>query len=117
MAFEERWPLVEVGVSETVVIISLKCFILWEPFLNLENGTKDEEFNHPRPLSVRKAGLLIVCDSTNHGTQVFELCRKFVTKFGSKCSERGEFMFPISTANPTDAEGYSDTHNFPVALT
>ena len=66
MAVEERWPLVEVGVSETVVIISLKCFILWEPFVNLENGTKDEEFNHPRPLSVKKAGLLIVCDSTNH---------------------------------------------------
>ena len=58
----------------------------------------------------------MVCDSTNHRTQVFELCGKFVTKFGSKCSERGEFMFPISTANPTDAEGYSDTHNFPVAL-
>ena len=50
MAVEERWPLVEVGVSETVVIISLKCFILWEPFVNLENGTKDEEFNYPRSL-------------------------------------------------------------------
>ena len=47
---------------------------------------------------------------------MFELCGKFVTKFGSKGSERGEFMFPSSTANPTDAERYSDTRNFPVTL-
>ena len=47
---------------------------------------------------------------------MFELCGKFVTKFGSKGSERGEFMFPSSTANPTDAEGYSDTHNSAVTL-
>ena len=46
---------------------------------------------------------------------VFELCGKFVT-IGSKGSERGEFMFPSSTANPTDAEGYSDTHNSAVTL-
>ena len=58
----------------------------------------------------------MVRDSTSHGTQVFELCGKFVTKFGSKGSERGEFMFPSSTANPTDAEGYSDTHNSAVTL-
>ena len=60
--------------------------------------------------------VFMVCDSTNHRTQVFKLCGKFVTKFGSKVSERGEFMFPSSTANPTDAEGYSDTRNFPVTL-
>ena len=54
--------------------------------------------------------------STNHRTQVFELCGKFVTKFGSKGSERGEFMFPSSTENPTDVEGYSDMHNSPVTL-
>ena len=54
----KKWPLVEVGVqSKTVVIISLKCLILRETFVNLENGTKDGEFNHPRSLSVRKAGL------------------------------------------------------------
>ena len=45
-----------------------------------------------------------------------EQCGKFVTKFGSKGSERGEFMSPSSTANPTDAEGYSDMHNSPVTL-
>ena len=58
----------------------------------------------------------MVCDSTKHGTQVFELCGKFVTKFGSKRGELLEFMFPSSTANPTDAEGYSDTHNSAVTL-
>ena len=99
-----------------MVIISLKCLILRETFVNLENGTEDEEFNHLRSLSVRKAGFLMVCDAPNHGTKVFELCGKFVTKFGSKGSERGEFMFPTSTANPTDAEGYSDTHNSAVTL-
>ena len=36
---------------------------------------------------------------------VFKLCGKFVTKFGSKGSERREFMFPSSTANPTVTEG------------
>ena len=56
MAVVDRWPLVEVGVSETVVIISLKCLILRKAFVNLENGTKNEEFNYPRSLSVRKAG-------------------------------------------------------------
>ena len=50
MAVVDRWPLVEVGVSETVVIISLKRLILRETFVNLENGTKDGEFNHPRSL-------------------------------------------------------------------
>ena len=57
MAVVDRWPLVEVGVSKTVVIISLKRLILRETFVNLENGTKDGEFNHPRSPSVRKAGL------------------------------------------------------------
>ena len=46
----------------------------------------------------------MVGDSTNHSTQVFELCEKFVIRFGSKGRERGEFMFPSSTANPTVAE-------------
>ena len=50
MAVVDRWPLVEVGVSKTVVIISLKRLILRETFVNLENGTKDGEFNHPRSL-------------------------------------------------------------------
>ena len=65
-----------------MVIISLKCLFLRETFVNLENGTKDGEFNHSRFLSVRKAKL-------------FELNRKFllqsleagvvyVSKFNSK---------------------------------
>ena len=58
MAVVERWPLLEVRVwSKTVVITSLKCLILRETFVNLENGTKDGQFNYPRSLSVRKAGL------------------------------------------------------------
>ena len=58
MAVEERWPLVEVGVSETVVIISLKCLILRETFVNLENGTKDEEFNILVPCQLEKQDCL-----------------------------------------------------------
>ena len=42
--------------SKTVVIISLKCLIRRKTFVNLENGTKDGEFNYFRSLSVRKAG-------------------------------------------------------------
>ena len=41
----------------------------------------------------------MVCDERNHRVQVFELSGKFVTKFGSKGSESGEFRNPMSTAN------------------
>ena len=44
----------------------------------------------------------MVCDAGNHRVQVFELSGKFVTKFGSEGSERGEFKFPRSTANLRD---------------
>ena len=44
----------------------------------------------------------MVCDAGNHRLQVFELSGKFVAKFGSKGSERGEFNFPRSTANLSD---------------
>ena len=44
----------------------------------------------------------MVCDSENYRVQVFELSGKFVTKFGSKGSERGEFKFPVSTASLSD---------------
>ena len=49
-----------------------------------------------------KEGLLMICDGCSHRVQVFELNGKFVTKFGSKGSERGEFEFPNSTANLSD---------------
>ena len=46
----------------------------------------------------------MVCDTGNHRVQVFnfELSGKFVTKFGSKGSERGEFNCPLSTATLRD---------------
>ena len=44
----------------------------------------------------------MVCDSQNHRVQVFELCGKFVTKFGSEGSERGKFQFPRSSAILSD---------------
>jgi len=47
---------------------------------------------------VNKAGHLLVCDSGNHRIQLFELCGKFVTKFGTKGNEIGEFNTPVSTA-------------------
>ena len=53
-------------------------------------------------MSVNKEGLLMVCDSENYRVQVFELSGKFVTKFGSKGSGRGEFKFPVSTASLSD---------------
>ena len=46
----------------------------------------------------------MVCDSFNHRVQVFELSGKFVTKFGSEGSERGEFKRPVSTANLSDGK-------------
>ena len=44
----------------------------------------------------------MVCDTHNHRVQVFELSGKFVTKFGSKGVEKGEFSFPYSTAVLSD---------------
>ena len=40
----------------------------------------------------------MVCDSQNHRVEVFELSGKFVTKFGSEGSGRGELENPFSTA-------------------
>ena len=44
----------------------------------------------------------MVCDSQNHRVQVFELSGKFVTKFGSEGSWRGELKNPLSTAILSD---------------
>ena len=44
----------------------------------------------------------MVCDAENARVQLFELNGKFVTKFGSEGSERGEFKLPVSTANLSD---------------
>ena len=44
----------------------------------------------------------MVCDTQNHRVQVFELTGKFVTKFGSEGSERGELKNPFSTAVLSD---------------
>ena len=59
-----------------MVIISLKCLIRRETFVNLENGTKDGEFNYFGSFTLvcqleKQDGVLMVCDSTNHRTQVF----------------------------------------------
>ena len=44
----------------------------------------------------------MVCDSSNHRVQVFELSGKFLTKFGSKGKSKGEFNRPVSTAVLSD---------------
>lgn len=74
-----------------------KCLIEMVFFCsNLEKkGEGNGEFNFPKCLSVDKAGHLIVCDG-NHRVQVFELSRKFVTKFGSKGNCEGKFILSLS---------------------
>ena len=44
----------------------------------------------------------MVCDSDDHRVQLLELGGKFVTKFGSQGSGRGELKNPLSTANLSD---------------
>ena len=44
----------------------------------------------------------MVCDEENERVQVFELSGKFVTKFGSYGSGKGEFNSPVSLANLSD---------------
>ena len=59
----------------------------------------------------------MVCDERNHRVQVFELSGKFVTKFGSKGSESGEFRNPVCTANIGDGRiVVCDTNNSRIQL-
>ena len=59
----------------------------------------------------------MVCDSYNHRVQVFELSGKFVAKFGSKGSERGEFNCPFSTASLSDGRiVVSDVKNYRIQI-
>ena len=53
---------------------------------------------------MKKAGLLMDCDTLNHRVQVFELSGKFVTKFGTKGSGMGEFEKPVSAAVLSDGK-------------
>ena len=41
----------------------------------------------------------MACDEKNHRVQVLDMSGKFVTKFGSEGIGRGEFKWPVSTAN------------------
>ena len=66
---------------------------------------------------VNKEGLLMVCDRANHRVQVFELSGKFVTKFGSEGSKRGEFKYPVSTASLSDGRiVVSDKNNHRIQI-
>ena len=47
-------------------------------------GEGDGEFNNPHHLSVKKAGHLMVYETSNHRVLVFELSGKILTKSGSK---------------------------------
>ena len=59
----------------------------------------------------------MVCDSENHRVQVFELSGKFVAKFGSKGSERGEFNCPVSTGILSDGRiVVSDVKNYRIQI-
>ena len=44
----------------------------------------------------------MVCDAGNHRVQVFDLSGKFITKFGSKGKNKGEFYVPASLAVLSD---------------
>ena len=59
----------------------------------------------------------MVCDSKNHRVQVFDLNGKFVTKFGSEGSGRGEFNYPVSTACLSDGRiVVSDNNNHRIQI-
>ena len=51
-----------------------------------------------------KAGHLMVCDTSNHRIQVFDLSGKFVAKFGTKGSGMGELNQPVSAAVLSDGK-------------
>ena len=79
---------------------SVKVFTR-EGYYKYQFGTRgkgNEEFMHPRCLSVTKSGHVLVCDYDNHRVQVFKINGKFVGKFGKKGSNLGEFKYPSSVA-------------------
>ena len=47
---------------------------------------------------MNKSGHLMVCDENNHIIQVFELNGKFLSRFGKKGGNLGEFNSPTSLA-------------------
>ena len=51
-----------------------------------------------------KVGHLMVCDTSNHRIQVFDLSGKFVATFGTKGSGMGEFDKPLSAAVLSDGK-------------
>ena len=75
-------------------------------------GAGDGDFDHPRCLSMDRAGHLLVCDSMNHRVQLLKLNGEFVTKFGASGREKGKFNQPISTAIRSDGRIIvTDLHN------
>ena len=59
----------------------------------------------------------MVCDAGNNRVQVFELSGKFVAKFGSEGSGRGEFDCPGSLASLSDGRiVVSDRNNHRIQI-
>ena len=65
-------------------------------------GDEDGEFDHPRCLSVDKAGHLMVCDSGNDTVQILELNGKFIANFELMSNGIEEYLGPVSTAVLSD---------------
>ena len=63
---------------------------------------EDGEFDHPRCLSVDKAGHLMVCDSGNDTVQILELNGKFIANFELMSNGIEEYLGPVSTAVLSD---------------
>ena len=63
-------------------------------------GTRDGQFRNPAGLAVDKSGRLVVCDSSNHRIQLFQLDGTFDRKFGTKPS----FNRPFSVAVLSDGK-------------
>ena len=82
----------------------VKVFDKEGKFLYIIAQEGDADIKTPFCLSVSKAGELIVCDAGNHRVQLFELNGKFVTKFGTKGGQGGEFKLPSSTAVLNDGK-------------
>ena len=65
-------------------------------------GDESREFDHPRCLSVDKAGHLMVCDSGNDTVQILELNGKSIANFELMSNGIEECFWPVSTAVLSD---------------
>ena len=82
-------------------------------------GTVNGQFDRPAGICLNIAlGHIVVADKDNHRVQIFDLCGRFLLKFGEKGNRAGQFCYPWDVEScPTSHQLLvSDTRNRRIQL-